>query len=91
MRNVEKGNYMHCFKSEEERYSEQVVTSEEKGWTYYKSEGNKYVLQQHFKMDGQRYLRFKLCQVDFMSKIGLNDAYFSVRLEKVSRKLIRFQ
>ena len=82
---------MHYFKSEEERYSEQVVTSEEKGWTYYKSEGNKYVLQQHFKMDGQRYLRFKLCQVDFMSKIGLNDAYFSVRLEKVSRKLIRFQ
>ena len=72
---------------------EQVITRKEKGWrssTYYKSEGNKYVLKQHFKVDGLHCLNFQLHQGNFMWKLDLDDAYFSVHLGKDSRKLICF-
>ena len=93
-RNAEKGNYIHCLKTKGERYSGQVVTSEENDWrlsTYHKSERNKYVLCQHFKIDGLHYLKFKLHQGDFLCKLDLIDAYFSVHLEEDSKKVICFK
>lgn len=51
---------------------------------------NKHVPYQHFKMEGLNYLKFMLEEGDFMCKLDMKDAYFSIPLLKESRKLIRF-
>ena len=52
---------------------------------------NKFVPHQHFKMEGSHCLKCLLQNGDYMCKIDLNDAYFSVSLSKESRKWVRFQ
>ena len=47
---------------------------------------NKFVPHQHFKMEGSHCLKCLLQNGDYMCKIDLNDAYFSVSLSKESRK-----
>ena len=51
---------------------------------------NQFILYQHFKMSGFHCLKFLIQENDFLSKIELNDVYFSVSLEKESEKYIRF-
>ena len=52
---------------------------------------NKFVPYQHFKIEGLYCLKRLLQNGDYMCKIDLKDAYFSVLLSKDSRKLVRFQ
>lgn len=45
----------------------------------------------HFKMENLSVLKELLQQDDYMCKIDLKDAYFSVALNQKSRKFLRFQ
>ena len=44
----------------------------------------------HFKMEGLSLLKELLQKGDFLCKLDLKDAYFSVALHKISRKYLRF-
>ena len=52
---------------------------------------NKYVPYQHFKMEGLHCLKYLLQQGDWMCKIDLKDAYFTIPLSEKSQKYIRFR
>ena len=52
---------------------------------------NQFVPYEHFKMEGLHCLKDILKRGDYMCKIDLKDAYFSVALNESSRKLIRFK
>ena len=45
---------------------------------------NKHIPYQHIKMEGLHYLKFMLQQGDYMCKLYLKDAYFSVSSSKES-------
>ena len=52
---------------------------------------NKFILYEHFKMEGLHCLKMYLEQDDLLRKIDLKEAYFSVPLNINSQKLVRFQ
>ena len=52
---------------------------------------NKFILYEHFKMEGLHCLKFFPEQDDLLCKIDLKEAYFSVPLNINSQKLVRFQ
>ena len=52
---------------------------------------NKFILYEHFKMEGLHCLKMFLEQDDLLRKIDLKEAYFSVLLNINSQKLVRFQ
>ena len=51
---------------------------------------NKFLPYQHFKMEGLHLLRDILQEGDYMYKIDLKDAYFTIPISKDSRKYLRF-
>ena len=51
---------------------------------------NSYIPYQHFKMEGLNNVKELLQKGDYMVKIDLTDAYFSIPLHKNSRKFLRF-
>ena len=51
---------------------------------------NRFVVTSHFKMEGIHTLRDLLTQNDWMTKIDLKDAYFTVRISQGHRKYRRF-
>ena len=52
---------------------------------------NKFIAYEHFKMEGMHCLKLRLKQDDFLCKIDLKEAYFSVPLNKNSQNFVRFQ
>ena len=52
---------------------------------------NKFIPSEHFKMEGLYCLDFFLEKDNFLCKIDLKEAYFSVPLNKSSQKFVRFQ
>ena len=52
---------------------------------------NKFIAYEHFKMEGVHCLKLLLKQDDFLCKIDLKEAYFSVPLNKNSQNFVRFQ
>ena len=52
---------------------------------------NKFILQEHFKMESLHCLKLFLEQDDLLCKIDLKEAYFSIPLNINSQKLVRFQ
>ena len=52
---------------------------------------NQYVAKQHFKMEDIRTLRDIICPKDYMTKLDLKDAYFSVPVAESDRKYLRFE
>ena len=52
---------------------------------------SKFIPYEHFEMEGVHCLKFILEQDDFLWKIDLKEAYFSVPLNKNSQKFVRFQ
>ena len=50
----------------------------------------KFILYEHFKMEGLHCLKFLLEQDYLLRKIDLKEAYFSVPLNKNSQKFVRF-
>ena len=44
----------------------------------------------HFKVEGLQNMKYMLQKGDYMCKLDLKDAYFSVSLEKISRQFVRF-
>ena len=93
-RDVGEGSYLQSFTSGR-RISQSNISSRENRWgdrpVINLKNLNKFVLYQHFEMEGLHYLKFLLQNGDCMCKIDLKDAYFSVPLSKDSRKLLRFQ
>ena len=51
---------------------------------------DQFIPYQHFKMEGSFCLREMLQKDDFMGKLDMKDAYFSVTLHQSSRKYVRF-
>ena len=51
---------------------------------------NQFIPYQHFKMEGLLCLREMLQKDDFMWKLDMKDAYFSVTLHQSSRKYVKF-
>ena len=51
---------------------------------------NRFIPYERFKMEGLHCLKYVLQKRDYMCKIDLKNAYFSVPLHKDSRKLVRF-
>ena len=52
---------------------------------------NAYIPYCHFKMEGLQNLKYILQKGDYMCKLNLKDAHFSVPLEKNSRQFVRFR
>ena len=52
---------------------------------------DKLIPYQHLKMNGLHYLRYMLQQGDYMCKLDMKNAYFSVPLRRNSRDKVRFQ
>ena len=52
---------------------------------------NKFIAYEHFKMEGVHCLKLLLKQDDFLCKMDLKEAYFSVPLNKNSQNFVRFQ
>ena len=52
---------------------------------------NTFISYEHFKMEGLHCLKFLPEQNDFMCKIDLKDAYFSILFSKQSSKYVRFK
>ena len=52
---------------------------------------NKFILQEHFKMESLHCLKLFLEMDDLLCKIDLKEAYFSIPLNINSQKLVRFQ
>ena len=52
---------------------------------------NAYIPYCHFKMKGLQNLKYILQKGDYMCKLNLKDAHFSVPLEKNSRQFVRFR
>ena len=51
---------------------------------------NKFIPYKHFKMEGLHCLKYLLEKNDFLCRIALKDAYFSMPLCVSSRKFVRF-
>ena len=51
---------------------------------------NKFILYQNFKMEGFFCLRELLQEEDYICKLDMKDAYFSVSLHQSSRNYVRF-
>ena len=51
---------------------------------------NQFIKYEHFKMEGIHMLKDLLKPNDFMAKIDLNDAYFTVPIWKGHQKFLRF-
>ena len=51
---------------------------------------NQFILYQHFKMEGLFCLREILQEGDYMCKMDMKDAYFSILLHQSSRNYVRF-
>ena len=51
---------------------------------------NQFIPYHHFKMEGLKDVKFLLRKRDWMCKIDLKDAYFSVPMSTQSRKWVRF-
>ena len=52
---------------------------------------NAFIPNEYFKMEGLHCLKFLLEQTDFLCKIDLKDAYFTIPLSKQSLKYFRFK
>ena len=52
---------------------------------------NRYIVKQHFKMEGVHVLRDLLRKGDWMISIDLKDAYQSVPVAEMDRKFLRFR
>ena len=44
---------------------------------------NRFISYKHFKIEGLHYLKYVLQKGDYMCKVDLKDAYFSVSLHKI--------
>ena len=52
---------------------------------------NSFIPYQHFKMEGLHMLKDLLQEGDYMCKLDLKDAYFTVPMNRESKKFLRFQ
>ena len=52
---------------------------------------NAFIPYNHFKMEGLQNLRYSLQEGDYICKLDPKDAYYSVPLQKISRKYVRFR
>ena len=51
---------------------------------------NQFIPYEHFKMEGLHLLSGVICSSDYLAKLDLKDAYFTVPLAETSKKYLRF-
>ena len=84
----ERGNLL--IKRPSGRFCLPTISGPQKGWWVPPSSLNKYILEEHFKMEGFHMVRDLVRQGDWLAKIDLKDAYFLILAHPCHQKFLQF-